>query len=89
MKTATIRELSSRASKIFDGSESVLITRRGKVMGVLQPLPRPSRLPLEVRRELYAKTSAKIARQLRARGIAEEQVDRDIEALFGKNRGRH
>jgi hypothetical protein len=88
MKTATIRELSSRGGKIFDGSESVLIKRRGKVVGILQPLPRPSKLPLEIRRKRYAKTSAKLARQLDAKGITEEKLQRDFEALR-KNRRRH
>ena len=84
MKTVPLSELPQRSQM----TESVLVTARGKILGVFHPLPDPDQsIPLEERRKLYRKTSARLARQLRARGITEAQIERDLQAL-GKNRSR-
>jgi hypothetical protein len=84
MKSVPLSELSQRSQT----TESVLVTARGKILGVFHPLPDPDQtIPLEERRKLYRKTSARLARQLRARGMTEAQIERDIQAL-GKNRSR-
>lgn len=87
MKTTTIREFRKEVSELLQGKEPVLVTRRGKPAGVVYPLNDPKRLPMEVRRELYLELSAKIAKELDARGITEEQIQRDFEA-FKKRRRR-
>ncbi len=82
MKTVPLSQLSQRAQT----TESVLVTARGKILGVFHPLPDPDQtIPLEERRKLYRKTSARLARQLKARGITDAQIERDIQALR-KNR---
>jgi hypothetical protein len=82
MKSVPLSELSRRAQT----TESVLVTARGKILGVFHPLPDPDQtIPLEERRKLYRKTSACLARQLKARGITDAQIERDIQALR-KNR---
>ncbi len=84
MKTVPFSELPQRSQT----TESVLVTARGKILGVFHPLPDPDEsISIAERRKLYRKTSARLARQLRARGITEAQIERDIQAL-GKNRGR-
>jgi hypothetical protein len=84
MKTVPLSELPQRSQT----TESVLVTVRGKILGVFHPLPDPDQsISIKERRKLYRKTSARLARQLRARGITEAQIERDIQAL-GKNRGR-
>lgn len=84
MKTVTLSELPQRSQT----TESVLVTARGKILGIFHPLPDPDQsIPIAERRKLYRKTSARLARQLRARGITEAQIERDIQAL-GKNRSR-
>ena len=86
MKTATLQELRSRPAELFRGAESILITRRGKVIGCVQPWPgMDERIPLAVRRKAFKKSVAKTARHLAAKGITDEKVERDIEALR-KNR---
>jgi hypothetical protein len=92
MKTATIRSMKtvpfSDLPRRAQTTESVLVTAHGKILGVFQPLPDPDQsVSIEERRELYRETSARLARQLRARGITEAQIERDIKALW-KDRGR-
>lgn len=96
MKTATLRplkkvtlaQLSRCARKVPPSSEAVLVTDGGKPLGVFHPLPGPDQtIPLEERRKLYLKTSRRLARQMDAKGITEEQLQRDFEVLR-KNRRR-
>jgi hypothetical protein len=88
MKTVTLGQLRSRARKSSRGAEAVLVTERGKSLGIFSPLPYPDQtIPLEERRKLYRKTSRKLARQMDVKGITEEQLQRDFEALR-KNRRR-
>jgi hypothetical protein len=88
MKTVTLSQLRSQARKTSRGAEAVLVTERGKPLGVFRPLPYPDQtIPLDERRKLYLKTSRKLARQMDAKGITEEQLQRDFEALR-KNRRR-
>lgn len=88
MKTVTLSQLRSRARKVSRSAEAVLVTERGKPLGVFRPLPYPDEsIPLEERRKLYRKTSGRLARQMDAKGITEELLQRDFEALR-KNRRR-
>lgn len=88
MKTVTLSQLSSRARKTSHSGEAVLVTERGKPLGVFRPLPYPDQsIPVDERRKLYRKTSRKLARQMDAKGITEEQLQRDFEGLR-KNRRR-
>lgn len=86
MRSATLHELRSQPAKLFRGSESILITSRGKVIGCVQPWPGlDESIPLDVRRKAFKKSVAKTARQLATKGITDEQVESDI-AAFRKNR---
>lgn len=88
MKTVTLSELKSRVGEMR-GYEALLVTDHGKPLGVFRPLPYPDEsIPLDERRKLYKKTSAKIARQMDAKGITEEQLQRDFEALRKNRRGQ-
>lgn len=87
MKTTTIRQFRAQVSDLLKGHEEVLVTRHGKPAGVLLPLNNPKGVPLEIRRRLYLELSAKIARQLDAKGITEGKLQRDF-AEFKKRRRR-
>jgi antitoxin (DNA-binding transcriptional repressor) of toxin-antitoxin stability system len=73
---------------MLQGKEAVLITRRGKPAAVVYPLNDPQKLPMEVRRKLYLHLSAEIARDLDARGITEEEIQRDFEEHRKRRRRR-
>ena len=82
MRTASLQELRARPADLFRGSEPVLITSHGKVIGSIQPWPGlDERIPLAERRQAFRKSSRKLSRQLVARGITDEQIARDIQAL--------
>jgi prevent-host-death family protein len=87
VKTTTIRELRSNVAKLIDSDESVLVTKHGKPAAVLYPLRDPTKIPLEVRRKLYLALTEDIAKQLDAKGITEEDIERDF-AEFKKRRRR-
>lgn len=82
LKTVTLRKLKIRAAKMPPSFEPVLVTEGGKPLGIFRRLPYPDEsIPLEERRKLFRKTSANIARQMDAKGITEEKLQRDFEAL--------
>ena len=82
MKTASLQELRARPAELFHGSEPVLITSHGKVIGSIQPWPGlDERIPLAERRQAFRRSSRKLSRQLATKGITDEQIARDIEAL--------
>ena len=87
MKTTTIRELRSNVAKFIDSDESVLITKHGKPAAVMYPLRDPSKIPMEVRRKLFLALATDIGKQLDAKGISDEEIERDF-AEFKKRRRR-
>lgn len=87
MKTTTIRELRSNVAKLIDSDESVLVTKHGKPAAVLYPLRDPTKIPMEIRRKLFLALAADIGKQLDAKGISDEDIERDF-AEFKKHRRR-
>jgi prevent-host-death family protein len=78
VKTATIREFRSNIAELIAGDESVLVTKHGKPAAVVYPLSDPKKVPIEVRRKLYLAMSGEIAKQLDARGVSDEQIEREF-----------
>jgi prevent-host-death family protein len=78
MKTATIREFRSNIAELLAGEESVLVTKHGKPAAVVYPLGNPKKLPLEIRRKLYLAMADEIAEQLDAKGVSEDQIEREF-----------
>jgi prevent-host-death family protein len=87
MKTTTIREFRGNIAKLIDSDESVLITKHGKPAAVMYPLRDPAKIPLEVRRKLYVAMAGEIVKQLDAKDVSEEEIERDF-AEFRKRRRR-
>ena len=58
---------------------SMLVTRRGRLAGVFFPTPAAT-LPVELKRELFSTLSAEVARQIRDRGLAEDEILADFES---------
>jgi hypothetical protein len=57
--------------------DPILVTRRGRLAGIFFPRPETT-LPVELKREMFAVLSAEIARQVRKRGLTEEDVLADF-----------
>ncbi len=81
VRTATFDEL-GKGGELVTQREPVLVLQQGRPVGYFRALPDPDEsIPMDVRRELFAKASEKIRRKLDEQGITEEQVDADIAAL--------
>lgn len=87
MKTTSVRDLRSRIAEIIDSDESTLITRHGKPAAVVYPLRDPKKIPIEIRRKIYLEMSAAIAKQLQAKGVRDDEIERDF-AAYQKRRRR-
>ena len=79
MKISTVREFRDKATTLLRSKDPILVTRRGRLAGVFFPWPETS-LPLELKRELFSVLGAEMRRQVKKRGLSEEQVVEDFES---------
>ena len=87
MKTTSVRELRSQIAKLIDSGDSVLVTRHGKPAAVVYSLRDPSKVPLEIRRELFRDITDSIAIQLDTKRVTDEEIERDFTAFKKRRRG--
>jgi hypothetical protein len=85
MKISTVREFRDNATGLMRSKDPILITRRGRLAGVFLPTPEGS-LPLELKREMFALLSSEIARQIKKRGVSEDEILSDFKRWREKNR---
>ena len=85
MRISTVREFRDHATSLLRSKDPVLVTRRGRLAGVFFPRPESS-LPIELKRELFPVLSAEIARQIKKRGLKEEEVLADFESWRRRRR---
>ena len=85
MKISTVREFRDNATGYLRSKDPILVTRRGRLAGVFFPRPEAS-LPIELKRELFPLLSSEIARQLRRRGLKEEEIVADFESWRKRKR---
>ena len=78
MKISTIREFRDNATGLMHSKDPVLVTRRGRLAGIFFPHPQAT-LPVDLKRELFALLSSEIARQIKKRGLKEEEIVADFE----------
>lgn len=88
MKTVTVRELRSQLSEILNGTENSLVTSHSHPTALIVPLKDPKNVPLEMRQQLYLTLSAQLAEQLQAKGVTEDEIQRDFEDFKKRRRGR-
>jgi hypothetical protein len=86
VKTATLDELKDNR-ELLRGSEPIVVKDGRRTLGILHPLPDPDEsIPLEKRHQLYLERGRALRARLQARGITEEQIERDIAELFDNRR---
>ncbi len=78
MKVSTVREFRDNATGLMRSKDPVLVTRRGRLAGIYFPSPQAT-LPLDLKRELFGLLSSEIARQIKRRGLKEQEVVADFE----------
>jgi hypothetical protein len=79
MKISTVREFRDNASGLLRSKDPILVTRRGRLAGVFFPCPE-STLPVEFKRELFSVLSAEVERDIKKRGVTEDEVLEDFES---------
>jgi hypothetical protein len=77
MEISTVREFRDNASRMLRAKDPILVTRRGRLAGIFFPRPE-STLPVELKREMFRILSAEIGRQIRKRGLTEEEILADF-----------
>ena len=85
MRISTVREFRDQATGLLRSKTPILVTRRGRLAGIFFPRPEIT-LPLELKRELYGMLSADVARDLKKRGVSEDDVLADFSATRRKRR---
>jgi hypothetical protein len=86
MKISSVREFRDNATTLLRAKDPILVTRRGRLAGIFFPWPEGT-LPLEVKREMFTALSDQIRRQIKKRGLSEEDIVADFE-LWRKRKGR-
>jgi hypothetical protein len=79
MKISTVREFRDNATCLLRSKSPILVTRRGRLAGVFFPWPE-STLPLDFKKELFSVLSTEVSRQIKKRGLTEEEVLTDFES---------
>ena len=79
MRISTVREFRDNATGLLRSKDPILVTRRGRLAGVFFPRPEAT-LPIELKRELFEMLSAEVARQIKKRGLREEEIVSDFES---------
>jgi hypothetical protein len=79
MRISTVREFRDNATGLLKSKEPILITRRGRLAGIFFPSPEGI-LPIDLKRELFTRLSAEIARQIKKRGVTEEEIMADFKS---------
>ena len=77
MRISTVREFRDQATGFLRSKDPILVTRRGRVAGIFFPCPGQS-IPLELKREMFAMLSDAVARQIKKRGLTEEEILADF-----------
>jgi hypothetical protein len=79
MKISTVREFRDNATGLLRSKDPILVTRRGRLAGVFFPWPEGT-LPLEMKREMFSALSDQVRKQIKKRGVSEEEVVADFES---------
>ena len=85
MKKSTIREFRDNAMGYLRSKDPILVTRRGRLAGVFFPCPEAD-LPIELKRQLFTVLSPEVARQVKKRGLKEEEVVAEFESWRKRKR---
>ena len=85
MTISSILEFRDKATVLLKSKDPILVTRRGRLAGVFFPRPELT-LPIEIKREMYSALSEEVRRQVKKRGLSEEEIISDFELWRKKRR---
>jgi hypothetical protein len=83
-----VREFRDNATVLLRSKDPILVTRRGRLAGVFFPQPQAT-LPIELKRELFTVLTDEVRRQIKKRGLSEEEVMTDFKSWRKSRREAH
>ena len=84
MKAVGIREFRDKATQYLRSKDPVLVTNHEKPAGVYVPLGQLKKMPIQIKRAVYNAIVQNIEQRLKAAGIREEEVLKDIEDISSR-----
>ncbi|MDI6729292.1 MAG: hypothetical protein QMD44_10270 [Thermodesulfovibrionales bacterium] len=78
MKLLSVKEFRDSATKALKSKEPLIIMRRGEVAGIFFPTPLES-IPFEFKKDIFVALTESIKKNLRSKGITEEEILEDFE----------
>ena len=79
MRITNVRNFRNHATAYLKADEPVLVTRHGKVAGLLLPLAHPEHLPMDLRKEILVSLGEYLNKSLELKKISEERIIGDFE----------
>jgi hypothetical protein len=79
MKISSVREFRDNATGFLRSKDPILVTRRGRLAGVFFPCPEGT-LPIELKREIFTIFSDEMRRQVKKRGLSEDEIAEDFKS---------
>ena len=73
MRITTIAEFRDRTSRVLRSRTPILVTQRGRLVGIFFPLPEIA-LPIALKRGIHDALSRDIVRKLKLREVSEDEV---------------
>ena len=80
MKISSVREFRDNATGLLRSRDPILVTRRGRLAGVFFPCPEGTLLPIELKREVFTIFSDEMRRQVKKRGLSEDEIAEDFKS---------
>lgn len=74
MRTATVKEFADLAAKLLRETEPLLITRRGKAVGLYLPLEETQDLPFDLTKNLQAYLTCSVWEAMEEKGLTEGEL---------------
>jgi hypothetical protein len=78
MKITNVKNFRNKATAYLKAEEPVLVTRHGRIAGILLPLQDTDWLPVNIYGELLKRFGEYISNSLDKKGISEEEVLNDF-----------
>ncbi|MDX1999628.1 MAG: hypothetical protein SF066_18055 [Thermoanaerobaculia bacterium] len=88
MRIAGIRDLRARTADYLGGEEPLLVTKHGRISGIFVPITPSDRVPQDLRFELARVVGDHLSRLLDARGVTDDDIERDFDEFRRERRRR-
>lgn len=89
VKTVALEKIGDAKRFLSRGESLLVVDEKRHPIGLLRPVGWPDEsIPLAERRKEFLRRSAVLRRQLQVKRVADRQIDRDVEIVLRRRRGR-